>query len=93
MKYLIPKGTVGWLVVNNGEPMPFATTKDQQFEASHLKVDPMAYFNGTSDSIPAKYKRFEDAAKKFIHGFELPGNKELDTRYLLLVEGKDIISG
>lgn len=33
------------------------------------------------------------AALQFTFGFELPGNKELDTRYLLLIEGKDIISG
>ena len=91
--YLIPKGTPSWLVINNGEPREFVTTKEQMFFEQHLKVDPVAYFNGREDAIPAKYKRFEEAAKQFIHGFELPGNKELDTKYLLLVAGKNIIVG
>jgi hypothetical protein len=91
--YLIPKGTPGWLVINNGEPNPFTTTKEQMFFEEHLKVDPLAYFNGKEEEVPAKYRKFKEAALKFIHGFEMPGNKELDTRYLLLIEGKDIIVG
>lgn len=91
--YFVRKGTAGWLITNNGEPAEFTTTKDQTFFQEQLVVDPVAFLTKNPDEIPAKYRKYNLAAKSFIHGFELTGNKELDTKYILLVKGDDIIIG
>jgi len=89
--YLVPKGIHARLIVNGGQPQPFVTTKEQMFFEQHLKVDPIWVMNGRE--VEPKYQRYNEEALRMVHGFELSGNKHIDSKYLLLVEGKDIIIG